>query len=118
MSSASEVVLVHGGEAPPEQWSASLFLAGPTPRTANSTSWRPAALEAIRAQWDRPGRLVVFVPEPRDGQPWPPYEKQRTWELYWDDRCDVVLFWTPRNMQTGVNVQFRMGPLAGHEPCP
>ncbi|WP_436496495.1 hypothetical protein [Actinokineospora sp. HUAS TT18] len=37
----------------------------------------------------------MFIPEPRDGV-WPDYEHQRTWELHWGDRADVVLFWIPR----------------------
>jgi 8-oxo-dGTP pyrophosphatase MutT (NUDIX family) len=89
------VIVVHAGESPPKQWTASLFLAGPTPRTPEVISWRPAALEEIERGWNRPGSLVVFVPEPRD-EVWPEYDHQRTWELYWGDRCDVVLFWIPR----------------------
>lgn len=91
----SSVVVVHAGEEPPETWVASLFLAGPTPRSADVASWRPGALCAIRERWRGPGALVVFVPEPRDGV-WPEYEHQRTWELYWGDRVDEVLFWIPR----------------------
>jgi 8-oxo-dGTP pyrophosphatase MutT (NUDIX family) len=89
------VVIVHSGENPPERWAASLFLAGPTPRSPSVPSWRPAALDEIERRWDGPGTLVVFVPEPR-GEVWPDYDQQRTWELYWGDRCDVVLFWIPR----------------------
>jgi len=91
----SEVVRVHAGETPPDEWTASLFLAGPTPRSPDVASWRPEALAEIERAWDRPGRLVVFNPEPRDGV-WPDYEHQRTWELHWGDRADVVLFWIPR----------------------
>ena len=75
---------------------ASLFLAGPTPRSADVKSWRPEALSAIRERWSGPGTLVVFVPEPRSGATWPEYEHQRTWELRWGDRADQVLFWIPR----------------------
>lgn len=92
---AANVIVVHAGEEPPPRWTASLFLAGPTPRTADVASWRPAALAAIERHWAWPGPLVVFLPEPR-GQVWPEYEDQRTWELHWGDRCDVVLFWIPR----------------------
>ncbi|WP_285612327.1 nucleoside 2-deoxyribosyltransferase domain-containing protein [Actinokineospora globicatena] len=89
------VVVVCAGDDPPAQWSASVFLAGPTPRSAEVPSWRPGAVAAITAGWTGPGTLVVFVPEPADGV-WPDYTHQRTWELRWGDRCDVVLFWIPR----------------------
>ncbi|MGB8944976.1 MAG: nucleoside 2-deoxyribosyltransferase domain-containing protein [Streptomyces sp.] len=90
------ITVVHAGEIPPEEWSASLYLAGPTPRTDEVTSWRPQALAEVEKQWgDRPG-LVVFVPEPRDGARWPRYDNQREWELYWGDRADCVLFWISR----------------------
>ncbi|MGQ0838850.1 nucleoside 2-deoxyribosyltransferase domain-containing protein [Actinokineospora sp.] len=92
---AGSVIVVHAGEEPPARWTASLFLAGPTPRSPEVKSWRPAALAEIEARWGGDGPLVVFVPEPRDGT-WPRYEHQRTWELRWGDRCDVVLFWIPR----------------------
>ncbi|MBM7775370.1 8-oxo-dGTP pyrophosphatase MutT (NUDIX family) [Actinokineospora baliensis] len=89
------VVVVRAGEEPPEAWSASVFLAGPTPRSPEVPSWRPAAVAELEARWSGSGTLVVFVPEPLDGV-WPDYTDQRTWELRWGDRCDVVLFWIPR----------------------
>ncbi|WP_026424085.1 nucleoside 2-deoxyribosyltransferase domain-containing protein [Actinokineospora inagensis] len=90
------VFVVHAGEDPPAEWSASVFLAGPTPRSPDVPSWRPAALAEIEARWSGPGVLVVFVPEPATGV-WPDYAHQRTWELRWGDRADVVLFWIPRS---------------------
>lgn len=91
----TDVRVVHAGGEPPDRWTASLFLAGPTPRTLDIPSWRPAALDEIARRWNGPGTLVVFVPEPQD-EVWPEYDNQITWELYWGDRCDVVLFWIPR----------------------
>ncbi|HWM04498.1 MAG TPA: nucleoside 2-deoxyribosyltransferase domain-containing protein, partial [Actinophytocola sp.] len=88
-------MVVRAGEEPPDRWAASLFLAGPTPRTPDVASWRPEAMAEIERRWAGPDELVVFLPEPR-GAVWPEYEHQRTWELYWGDRCDVVLFWIPR----------------------
>lgn len=92
----SEVVHVYAGEAPPEEWNASIFLCGPTPRTADVPSWRPEARQLLDSAWTGPGRLVVFIPEARDGAPRSNYDDQRTWELYWGDRVDVVMFWIPR----------------------
>jgi 8-oxo-dGTP pyrophosphatase MutT (NUDIX family) len=93
---SSRVVVVHAGEQPPRSWTASLFLAGPTPRSADVASWRPEAMTFVARAWRGAGTLVVFLPEPRDGERWPGYEHQRTWELYWGDRADAVLFWIPR----------------------
>jgi ADP-ribose pyrophosphatase YjhB (NUDIX family) len=90
------LTVVYAGEAPPEEWEASLFLAGPTPRSPEVGSWRPGALGEIAAQWGSRGDLVVFVPEPRDGAVWPEYDGNRRWELFWGDRVDTVLFWIPR----------------------
>jgi 8-oxo-dGTP pyrophosphatase MutT (NUDIX family) len=90
------VRVVHAGETPPAEWSASLYLAGPTPRSGDVESWRPQALAEIEKQWTNGAGLVVFVPEPRSGARWPDYDNQREWELYWGDRTDTVLFWISR----------------------
>ncbi|MGC0421497.1 nucleoside 2-deoxyribosyltransferase domain-containing protein [Embleya sp. AB8] len=94
----TEIVVVHSPEEPPSSWAASVFLAGPTPRAAHVASWRPGALELIRARWNGPGRLVVFVPEPADGRSWPEHRVQREWEWRNLDRSDAVLFWIPRDL--------------------
>lgn len=93
---SNNVLLVHAGEEPPEGYDASIFLCGPTPRTEDVDSWRPKAIAEIINQWRGDGDLVVFVPEPRTGDRWPDYDDNRTWELHWGDRADVVLFWIPR----------------------
>lgn len=93
------IVLVHAGEDPPDAFQASIFLAGPTPRTDEFESWRPGAIDLITLGWhggDPTAPLAVFVPEPRDGRRWPDYDINRAWELCWGDRADVVLFWIPR----------------------
>lgn len=90
------VILVYAGEQPPPSYVASIFLCGPTPRSDDVSSWRPDAIAELRARWDGCGELVVFVPEPRDGGPWPDYAANRAWELHWGDRADIVLFWIPR----------------------
>lgn len=90
------ITVVYAGETPPEQWRASLFLAGPTPRSDDVASWRSEALAEVEDQWGERDGLVVFVPEPRDGGRWPDYDGERRWELYWGDRVDAVVFWIPR----------------------
>lgn len=92
---SSRVIVVYATEEPPARWDASLFLAGPTPRAPNIRTWRQDAVAEIERRWNCPGVLVVFLPEPRDGE-WSYHDTQRTWELYWGDRCDLVLFWIPR----------------------
>ncbi len=96
----AEVVTVHAGEQPPEWWDAAVFLAGPTPRSPEVFSWRPAALAELARQWAGPGRLVVFVPErPGGGMP---HGWQR--QVEWEDTClhlsDVIVFWVPRDLAT------------------
>lgn len=95
--------IVYTGEPAPAEFAKSLFLAGPTPRSEETPSWRPEALRLLeKAGYDG----VVFVPEFRDGVAKPDlyndenYQKQ----IEWEDRClnmaDCILFWVPRNMAT------------------
>ncbi|REE99808.1 nucleoside 2-deoxyribosyltransferase domain-containing protein [Thermomonospora umbrina] len=94
-----EVLVVHALEEPPESWEAAVFLAGPTPRAPDVPSWRPEAVERIRARWAVSGRLVVFVPEHRDRR-----YVDYTGQVDWEERClhlaDEVVFWVPRDMET------------------
>jgi ADP-ribose pyrophosphatase YjhB (NUDIX family) len=103
------IKVVYAGEEPPEEWDASVFLAGPTPRRADVPSWRPDVIEEIE-QRHKIGLLVVFVPEPPDGSRYPAYDDQIAWEERWLDAADVILFWVPRAMSTlpglTTNVEF------------
>nr|WP_042184377.1 nucleoside 2-deoxyribosyltransferase domain-containing protein [Kibdelosporangium sp. MJ126-NF4] len=92
--------VVYAGQQPPDEWVASIFLAGPTPRRDDVPSWRPEALAEIERQWTRDGTLVVFVPEPPDGTRYPSYDDQIAWEERWLDAADGILFWVPREMST------------------
>lgn len=91
------ITVIYANEQPPDAWDASLFIAGPMPRTADVPSWRPAALKAVEAAWAGPGELVVFVPEPRNGKPLT-YD-HHTWEDRWLAVVDVIVFWVPRDMR-------------------
>jgi 8-oxo-dGTP pyrophosphatase MutT (NUDIX family) len=93
-----QLISVYAGEAPPEGWNASVFLAGPTPRDPAHGSWRPQALRLLAERWTQDGRLVVFIPESRDGKVWPAYDHQVAWEDRWLSTVDCVLFWVPREM--------------------
>lgn len=109
------VIVVYANEQPPDAWEASLFIAGPMPRTTDVPSWRPAALKAIEAAWTGPGELIVFVPEPRDGKPLT-YD-HHTWEDCWLAIVDVIVFWVPREMRhlpgLTTNVEFGRWEASG-----
>jgi 8-oxo-dGTP pyrophosphatase MutT (NUDIX family) len=87
--------IVYAPEPLPQAVRRSVFLAGPTPRTAEVASWRPAAL-ALLAERGYDG--VVFVPEPRDGGPVRSYIAQVDWELDALACADCILFWIPREL--------------------
>jgi hypothetical protein len=85
----------------------SIFLAGPTPRSPEVPSWRPEALEWLRAAGFTG---VVFVPETADGERSPEYLDQVEWERQGLHLADRILFWVPRDMRTlpglTTNVEF------------
>jgi len=88
--------IVHAREALPTSVTRSLFLAGPTPRSAEVASYRPALLaELARQGFDG----TVFVPEPRSGVWAAGYEDQIAWEDDALHRADVIAFWVPRDMK-------------------
>lgn len=88
----------------------SVFLAGPTPRAGDGVpSWRPAAIEAIEANWNG-GPLTVLTPESRGGIRAAHYDDQFVWETAARAAATVVLFWIPRDLATmpsfTTNVEF------------
>lgn len=86
--------VVYAPEAPPSQFTKSIFLAGPSPRDPAQPNWRPEALAALEAMgYDG----VVFVPLPRSGDWSHGYDAQVEWELAHLNMADVVLFWVPRS---------------------
>jgi 8-oxo-dGTP pyrophosphatase MutT (NUDIX family) len=90
------VHVVHAHEAAPDPLHASIFLAGPTPRDADTPSWRPEALRLLAA---RGFTGAVFVPEARDGLWSRDYDGQVEWEEAHLHMADVVLFWVPRELR-------------------
>jgi 8-oxo-dGTP pyrophosphatase MutT (NUDIX family) len=96
---ASEVVVVHANETPPQWWDAAVFLAGPLPRSADVPSWNPEAIGLLRERWRHDGRLVVFTPELREGV-LADYTGQVEWEHRGLHDADVILFWVPRDLET------------------
>jgi len=76
----------------------SVFLAGPTPRAGGEVeSWRPAAIDAIRARATFP--LTVLTPESRGGIRAAHYDDQFEWETAARAVASVVLFWIPRDLE-------------------
>lgn len=80
-----------------------IFLAGCTPRD-NSPSWRPEAIQLFE-QLGFQGTLIAPEPFCND------YAAQVEWESYYLHHADIILFWLPRNMKTGMygltsNVEF------------
>lgn len=86
--------IVYAREPFPTQVQKTLFLAGPTPRSAGQDGWREEALRLLQeAGFDG----HVFVPEPRDGSWLSNYDEQIEWEEEGLHRADIILFWVPRD---------------------
>jgi len=93
----SELTVVYALEDAPETFDKSIFLAGPTPRDEKAQSWRPEAIDLLRAAgFDG----VVFIPEARDGV----WHGDKVAQIEWEERSlhlsDSIIFWVPRNMET------------------
>lgn len=103
--------VVYAKQPFPDEWTSAIFLAGPTPRDAETPSWRPEALRLLGAA-DYDG--VVMVPEVEDGE-WKSgpdaYMEQVEWERRGLDLADVILFWVPRDMSTmpGLTTNVELG---------
>ncbi len=73
----------------------SLFLAGPSPRSAEDKNWRPEAI-SILEEIGFTG--IVYVPLPRDGNWSPEYDAQVSWELKYLEEATCIAFWIPRDL--------------------
>src|ERR1035437_1417850 len=90
------MITVYYGEQPPQAFRKSIFLAGPTPRSKETPSWRPEALKLLEANsYDG----VVFIPESRDGKRLGDYNTMVEWEETYLNMADCIPFWIPRNMK-------------------
>lgn len=112
-----KLALVYAGQPLPPQGTASVFLAGPTPRSADVPSWRPAAIREIAAQWHDQAALAVLIPEPMDGQRWLYHDNQAVWETDARASASAILFWIPRDLRTlpgfTTNVEFGLDVTTG-----
>jgi hypothetical protein len=94
----------------------SLFLAGPTPRSADVPSWRPEALELLQGLGFQG---LVLVPERRDWSVKFSYLDQVEWEYAGLESCSVIAFWVPRDPQTlpGFTTNVEFGRYVGSGRC-
>lgn len=87
--------------------SPSIFLAGPTPRSTDVMSWRPAAINILE---NLKFEGMVFVPERKDWSTSNDYNYQVEWEDKGLLNVSRIVFWVPRNMNTmpalTTNVEF------------
>jgi hypothetical protein len=115
VTTPENLALVYAGD--PLPGSASVFLAGPTPRSDDVPSWRPDAVRELAAQWGGPGQLAVLLPEPSAGQSWPYFDGQAEWETLARAAATAILFWIPRDLRTlpgfTTNVEFGLDVTTG-----
>ncbi len=87
--------VVYALEKIPSGFTKSLFLAGPTPRTDDTISWRKEALDLLeKSGYDG----VVFIPEAENGKWHREYDNQIEWEEQCLNIADCILFWIPREL--------------------
>ena len=85
----------------------SIFLAGPTPRSLDTKSWRPDAIKILK---DLNYNGQVIYPERSVKMEHVDYDAQVEWEYHGLVNCDVIVFWIPRDLDTmpafTTNVEF------------
>jgi hypothetical protein len=93
------MIIVYTGEEAPNEYSKSLFLAGPSlrPDQEKMKSWREDAFKYLEEK-DYDG--VVFCPETRDGEFAEDfsYDNQIEWEHKHLNMADCIVFWVPRDI--------------------
>lgn len=117
MGLADKLALIYACEPLPEPGTASVFLAGPTPRSPDVASWRPAAVRELAAQWRGAAPLAVLIPEPPAGTSWSYFDEQAAWETDGRALASSILFWIPRDVMTlpgfTTNVEFGLDVTTG-----
>jgi len=73
----------------------SIFLAGPTPRSKETVSWRPEAIEILN-KLDFDG--IVYIPEYGINVGDIDNDKQFAWELEALEEATTIVFWVPRKL--------------------
>jgi nucleoside 2-deoxyribosyltransferase len=100
-------MIVNYSDKPVIKGKKSIFLAGPTPRSADIETWRT---EAIKILEDYGFDGVVYVPEREFDDRTFDYIEQVEWEREALFSADVIVFWIPREIKTmpgfTTNVEF------------
>jgi len=97
--------------------SKSVFLAGPTPRSKDVSSWRPEAISIFKRHIETP--LSLFIPEPNwnTGITFAQLNLNYGSEIIeWEhealEKSDIILMWVPRDLDTmpafTTNLEFGM----------
>lgn len=74
----------------------SIFLAGPTPRNTNASSWRPDFIKALQKTGFKG---TVLIPETKIYNPNHDYDTQIEWEDEGLTKADMIAFWVPRELK-------------------
>jgi hypothetical protein len=93
----------------------SIFLAGPTPRSAEVPSWRLEALDILKSL---AFAGTVLVPERHDWSSFD-YMNQVEWEYAGLESCSVIAFWVPRLLpdMPGFTTNVEFGRYVGSGRC-
>lgn len=91
-----------------------VFLAGPTPRNAQTPSWRPDFIKELFAAGFRG---TILTPEIRVFEDGYDYDKQVEWEDEGLTKADIIMFWVPRELKEmpgfTTNIEFGMWMKSG-----
>jgi hypothetical protein len=96
------MLLVFSDDVFPGTVTASLFLAGPSPRSTDEVDWRHEALEVLEGKGFK-GEVLIPVPRRRflegatDKGSWN-YDNQIAWECEARSRADLIVFWLAREI--------------------
>jgi hypothetical protein len=97
---AGLVEIVMAREPLPGKGSPAIFLAGPSPSSDDVPSWRPGAIDLLRASRRAADEsLTVLSPESRGGRRATGYDEQVGWEAAARAAATVILFWIPRDLR-------------------
>jgi hypothetical protein len=106
--------IVYAQQPMPVEAGVGIFLAGPTPRDAETPSWRPQAVELLKKH-NFTGN--VFIPEAECGGFSGTYDHQIEWEWAGLEHATTIVFWVPRELKTmpafTTNVEFGLHCQSG-----
>lgn len=86
---------INYSDQPVKKSTKSIFLAGPTPRSKDNTSWRNQACEILKKlDYDS----LVYVPEYSSWKPKADYVDQAMWEREALTNATIIVFWIPRTL--------------------